>query len=101
MRIACFNCLPTVLLLSIASFSSGVIAVDEDSANLFERGILNWLHYQKIIRSDNVYKIEIDNAGFKSANLTVLSLKSILVIPSVMILNHQSSNPANVGPWIY
>jgi hypothetical protein len=70
-RFVRFYNIPVSFLLILAAFSPGAIAVDEDSANLFERGILNWLHYQKIMLSDNVYKLEIGIAGFQPANLDV------------------------------
>lgn len=60
-----------ILLLVLTVTILKVIAVDEDSANLFERGILNFLHYQKIMLSDNVFKIEITEEGIKTANLDV------------------------------
>ena len=60
-----------ILLLVLTVIVLEVIAVDEDAANLLERGILNFLHYQKVMLSDNVYKIEIDKAGISAINLDV------------------------------
>lgn len=59
----------SVLLLIIGS--SVTFAVDEDSGTLFERGILNFFHYQKIMLSDHVYKIEFDKSGFQPTNVEV------------------------------
>jgi plastocyanin len=64
--------IPVYFLVLIAAFSLGVGAVDEDSATLSERGILNWIHYQKIMLSDNVFKVEIGKDGFQPADLEVI-----------------------------
>lgn len=55
----------------LAAVSPGVSAVDEDSATLSERGILNFLHYQKVMLSDNVYKLEFGAKGKSPVNLDV------------------------------
>ncbi len=60
----------SLLLLLIIGITVA-IAVDEDSGTLFERGILNFFHYQKIMLSDHVYKVEIDESGFQPANVEV------------------------------
>ena len=60
------------LLLLFAVVSQVVLAIDEDSATLSERGILNFFHYQKILLSDHVYTVEIGKDGFKPANLDVI-----------------------------
>ena len=72
MRSVRFFYIPVCFLLLLVAFSLVVRAVDEDSATLFERGILNFFHYQKVMLSDNVYKIEIGKTGSQPADLDVI-----------------------------
>ena len=58
-------------LLILTAFSSSGLAVDEDSGTLYELGLLNWLQYQKILLSDEVYEVNIRDSVFQTAELGV------------------------------
>ena len=81
---------PVSFLFILAAFSMVVIAVDEDSGTLFERGILNFFHYQKVMLSDNVYKLEIGKTGYQPANLEV-TLKNRSVHGTLIIENNDEA----------
>jgi hypothetical protein len=64
--------IPISLLIILSTFSLMVRAVDEDSATLSERGILNFIHYQKVRLSDYVYTVDIGEDGIAPTNLDVI-----------------------------
>lgn len=80
-------------ILSIVLAMSGLLAwaVDEDSATLSERGILNWLHYQKILLADNVHTVVIDQNGIQPADVEVI-LASRRVHGTLIIENAGNEN---------
>jgi hypothetical protein len=67
-----FFYIPVCFLVVFIASSLDVRAVDEDSATLSERGILNFFHYQKVLLSDYVYTIDIGHDGIQPTNLDVI-----------------------------
>ncbi len=85
------RCIAISQLLILTAFSASSLAVDEDSGTLYELGLLNWVQYQKILLSDEVYEVNIRDSVFETAELGV-TLANSNVHGKVIFENEDDTN---------
>jgi len=96
-----FSWIPVIFLLLLTLTGLVVKAVDEDSRTLFDLGTLNWLQYQKIQFSNNVYEVKIHDSTFQPANLEILlknrNIHGKLIIENSDDISHRIVFEQHIG----